>query len=559
MSLTDALRASTQALLHYQNNIGVSSSNINNADKAGYTRKTYQTDYITTNGTTLPLNGTSVREVNEKLYAKLLDATSSATFDSTTTDFLTQLAESLGQTDGTGTISAALNDFMRALSALTADPEGSSGKITVVAAAEALAQSISDQSDEIQSLRSDADKQIASTVQSANDILKKLEGLNENIADAKTRGQSTADMEDDRATALQQLSQYMEIDSFYTTDGQLRIYGAGGALLLGTEAQQLSYTPANFISSETTYPDDLSGVTVQGKDVTTAIKGGTLGGVIQLRDKTLVDEQTKLDTIAKNLASAVNDILNKGASLPARSSITSDVKGLNATDSLSGTGSFRVALVNASGAIQSSTDIDLSTISTMGDLVTALNGISGISASLDADGTLVITSNDSSLGIAFDNLDSNIGGSGKSLSGFFGLNNLFTYNAANPAQSFSVSAYLSDHPDYLATGKLGSSGISAGDSSVTQAVSDALSASRISNSITGWSAAIAVSASSASTASGVSSSAQSALQQKIDGLYGVNIDEETANIAILQNAYEASASVISTLQDMFDKLLEAVR
>ena len=40
---------------------------------------------------------------------------------------------------------------------------------------------------------------------------------------------------------------------------------------------------------------------------------------------------------------------------------------------------------------------------------------------------------------------------------------------------------------------------------------------------------------------------------------GVNIDEELANLIVLQNAFAASARVISTVDRMFEELLNSVR
>ena len=40
---------------------------------------------------------------------------------------------------------------------------------------------------------------------------------------------------------------------------------------------------------------------------------------------------------------------------------------------------------------------------------------------------------------------------------------------------------------------------------------------------------------------------------------GVNLDEELANIVIFQNAYSASARVITTSQNMFEMLSSMLR
>lgn len=46
----------------------------------------------------------------------------------------------------------------------------------------------------------------------------------------------------------------------------------------------------------------------------------------------------------------------------------------------------------------------------------------------------------------------------------------------------------------------------------------------------------------------------SSLQSKSDGLRGVNLDEEMANLMVFEQAYAASARVFGVIKDMFDTL-----
>ena len=53
-------------------------------------------------------------------------------------------------------------------------------------------------------------------------------------------------------------------------------------------------------------------------------------------------------------------------------------------------------------------------------------------------------------------------------------------------------------------------------------------------------------------------SLQSLLQDQLSGESGVNLDQEFGNLITVQNAYAASARVISTVSQMFTLLLNAV-
>lgn len=46
----------------------------------------------------------------------------------------------------------------------------------------------------------------------------------------------------------------------------------------------------------------------------------------------------------------------------------------------------------------------------------------------------------------------------------------------------------------------------------------------------------------------------SSLESKSDGLRGVNLDEEMANLMVFEQAYAASARVFGVIKDMFDTL-----
>jgi flagellar hook-associated protein 1 FlgK len=48
------------------------------------------------------------------------------------------------------------------------------------------------------------------------------------------------------------------------------------------------------------------------------------------------------------------------------------------------------------------------------------------------------------------------------------------------------------------------------------------------------------------------------LQQKISSTSGVNIDEEMAHLLSLQNAYSANARVMSTVNEMYKTLMQAM-
>ena len=222
----------------------------------------------------------------------------------------------------------------------------------------------------------------------------------------------------------------------------------------------------------------------------------------------------------------------------------------------------------------STQDIDLSAYATVGDLVSGLDAIDGLSASLDAQGRLVLTADDSSKGVAVAALDSDVGG--KTFSAAFGLNALFT---GTSAADIGVAASLKADASGLPTGQLAAGALSAGDTGISiadTATLDELSAvftTSISFPAAGGLAAgtatlssyatkvVSGAASIISQASSSASSTQSVLDQvqtRLSDQIGVNMDEELANLTLYQNQYEATAQLVSIAKDLFDTLISMV-
>src|SRR5262249_35261479 len=51
---------------------------------------------------------------------------------------------------------------------------------------------------------------------------------------------------------------------------------------------------------------------------------------------------------------------------------------------------------------------------------------------------------------------------------------------------------------------------------------------------------------------------QQTIQNKISAQSGVNVDDEVAQLAVLQNTYSANARVLQTTQDLFNTLFNAI-
>lgn len=579
MALTSALNMALLGMMNTEVKTNLSSQNITNADKEGYTRKSLNTTYLTTNVGSAPVAGVVVGASDPFLIKAAIGDISTYSYNSTISNSLSYYTTQLGSTDGSNTLSSYLDQMYANLKYLATSPEIAANKAEVVSTASNLANSIRNLSGDIQSLRLTAEQQIAGTIDDINAALDRIDILNDKIAQNPQNDASLAEYEDERNLELQKLAANMDIQYFYTSNNVLQIYTASGQSLLLSDPHHINYTITNTVDSTTLYPAGFSPITLDGTDITTSVTGGKLAGLIELRDTTYVSEQAKLDELANVMKTQINTILNTGASVPPRSTITGSLSGLTAGTGFSATGSIRVAVTDQSGTIVNYSDINLAAMATVNDVMTALNGVAGLTASLNANGELSVTVSPTTNGIAINPLNSAVTSStGESFSQYFGLNDLFT--GAN-AQNLRVSSILETNPEYLSISSLSSSatlaagdrGVARGDGSVADLVADALVGTQSfsaagnfaaqSNTLQRYAQAYmsnaATQASISQSETDTSYQTYKASSDLVTSTSGVNIDEETAKMLILQNQYKAAAQVVSTIQDMLDALINAVR
>lgn len=580
MSLDIARLIAFSGLSATQVQISVTSSNISNADTAGYTTKTANQSSSVTNGVGTGVTVTGITSTVDKLLLKsLIGATSELGAADTTNTYLTSLQKLYGSTStsddsSTGTsLANTLASLESALSSLASTPSSASLQSNVVSALDDVASQLRETSSGIQKLRSNADQDIASSVDDVNKDLQQIADLNAEIKQVAASGQSTADLEDQRNTALQDLASKMNVSYFTASNGDLQVYTTYGQALVDSTAHTISYTTSANVTSSTTF----SAISVNGVDITSQITSGDIGALVTLRDKTLPAAQSQLDQLAQQLSSVLNSVSNSASSVPPPTSLTGTAT-VASTDALSATGTVRLAVTDQSGNLVSYGDLDLSSYATVGDLVTAINGISGLSASVDADGHLTVSATGSGNGVAINEMTSSVGSSGEGLSEYFGLNDIFTgTSAADIAVSKSILNGTSELPlatlDSSSTLTAGSQVLSSGSATVINALYDTLASSRSFASAGGLSAStgsfadyaativsdVASKASQASSAYTAKETAQSTYADSLSSQSGVNLDEESARLSTLQNKYSAASALIQAINTMYSALLNAVQ
>lgn len=484
-----ALSSAVSSLLLLQKQMSVTSSNIANANTAGYTAETEQVTAQVINGIGggVQDNGT-VSNVDKFLQAQINSANSVTTQASTYNSYYQSLQQAMGQISQSDTggndITSQLATLQTNLSQLAATPQNTSLGNAAIGSLDDLASNMRSTSQKIQSLRTQADQQISDAVDDANTQLDAINGLNTQIATAQARGQSTAALDDQRSTALQNLTGDLGIGYYTSEQGQVQIYTSSGQpLLTGNIVNHLSHSSVT-LSGDMSYPSGgINGIMAAGVDITELNGTGKIAALVQQRDQELPAAQSSLDYLAQQFSAGMNTVSNLGSAIPAPSSLSSATPAsYQASDPVTPSSpmSVRIALTDSNGQVQSYQDVDLSGAATVNDVLTDINGAFGSNvATINGNGQLTLTSPSAGQGIAVSTLSGTL--SGTDFSSFFHLNDVIT--GGNSAATISVNPVMLKNSNLLPVAKLNStvpapavpfSGVGAGDGSIAQSMATAM-------------------------------------------------------------------------------------
>jgi flagellar hook-associated protein 1 FlgK len=570
MSLDIALNNALTGLRTVQSALQITSNNVTNANTDGYSRKSAQQVSLVLAGQGAGVSITDVtREVNDNLLRQLRNYTSMIGQLTVNSDFFQRTQQIFGTLSSSSSLTAGLSDLSTAVEALATSPEDPTRQAAAITAAVALTQRFNDASDSIQQLRTEADQGIATSVNAINLDLGKIADLNDQIATNYASNMPTADLLDQRDLALTDLSQQMDFTTFTRSNGEIVIVSGGGRVLLDGTAPTLTHSPVAAADPSVTYPGAIDGINFNGVDITSDIHSGKLAALIDMRDTTLPNLQTQIDSLATTLADQVTANTLTG---------TRTVAG---ADPVAGTGTVRIAVVDGSGKLVAAPlDLDLTTVATVTDVVNAINAALGANGTASiVGGKLQIDAANAANGIAINEGTSAIGTKG--FSNYFGLNDFFVNTGGtSSAAGIQVRSDIVTSPSLMSRGDLSMTAAIAGDSAITSG-NNTIAAriatafdTRVNFSAAGGLPAstttlsdysgqiLGLNATSAANATNTLTYQQGLyadVKNRADSVSGVNIDEEMANLIKLQQNYGAVSRVISVTSTLMDTLIGIVK
>lgn len=314
MTIASALSSAMTGLNANARMAELTASNVANALTPGYARRELQLSANTVGslGGGVQIDGVA-RRINQILVHDLRQANATAAAENTRANFLKEYETRLGSAEDGASLSSRLATLESSLIEAASRPDIDSRLAQVTETAKSLANGLNSLSEYLHATREQADTAIASNIATLNNSLKGVEALNKQILNFITTGRDTASLLDQRQQLIDNISDIVPLREAQKPNGQIVLYTTSGLALLNGRAAEISFKPTPLITADMSLQSGaLSGLTVDGKSITTAPNGGRLGdgklsSLFALRDQDIPVAQRQLDGIARELIDRLAD------------------------------------------------------------------------------------------------------------------------------------------------------------------------------------------------------------------------------------------------------------
>jgi flagellar hook-associated protein 1 len=306
--LFDSLTMAARSLQTQQYAMNVAGQNISNVNTPGYTRRTVDFAAVPPSFG----GGVEVQDVHRVrdslLDARLLKQLPLGAYDSAVADQLSVIETSLG--DAGASIDGKLDAFYDAFSDLSQNPASGISRRQVQVAAQDLATSFNEMADRLAASGRDADARIRATVDQVNKLSTQIAQLNAAIVGASTSDRtdgSSLTLQDQQEALVRQLSELADVRVINRPEGGVDVTLPNG--------RPLVVAANTYTLDVTTAANGYANLSSGGVDVTSQLTGGTIGGLLHVRDTSIPSYMASLDQLAAQAAASVNGLHQAGFDL----------------------------------------------------------------------------------------------------------------------------------------------------------------------------------------------------------------------------------------------------
>ena len=552
--------------LAQQANIEVIGHNIANVNTPGYSRQKVVLNAAPSITTVIGQMGTGVRAVEvQREHDKFVNA--QINFEKQilgnwqAQDYSFQRIEGIFNESSEYGLSSAMNEFWNAWQSLADNPSGQAERVGLISIAETMARDFNKMYEDLHTIKVDTNSSIKGAVDNINALVDQIVELNEKISQIEV-GQDTAnDFRDQRESLLDELAQKIGFSCVEDDTGQVSIFLENGHPLVQPGrgwhlAVEVNATNNNFHDVGW---DDGTGIL---RDITGNITRGELGGLLEIRDTIVPSYIGKVDKLAAGIINETNKLHYYGYGIDGSTennffnplSVSTNISGDN-----TGNASIDVGTVYDNSVLTlDDYEIRFTGAATF-EIYNVTDGTQVMDARIngvvDNDGSFAYTSGDD---IEFEGIRVVI------TDGAIGLTSgdIFTVDSTgDAAKNMMLNPDIANDVNKIATSEDGSGN----DNLNALAIAGLRNGNYMSNNTTsfdgyysGLIGEIGVDAQNASRSFLYKQTMVEQLTSRRESISGVNLDEEMANLIRYQQAFTASARMITLVDEMMDELLNLI-
>lgn len=313
MTISSALSAALTGLTASSRAVSVVSENIANAQTDGYGERSLTLSSVAHGaGRGVRVVGVT-RNSDPVILGERRTAGAAQAGADTRATYLQKIETLIGSPGDAASLSARFDGFETSLVSAISRPDSQARLDSVLGSAQQLAETLNGISDGIQTIRQQADSQIATDVDNLNRTLAALHDLNGTIRTSVSRGDNALGLIDRQQVLIDGIADLMPIREVRNDAGMVSLYTTDGLSLLDGRPAQFDFSPTPAITPLMSLQgNDLSGLTVNGRAVSSSgsyasLSGGRLAALFAVRDEIAPQAQAQLDGVALDLTARLDD------------------------------------------------------------------------------------------------------------------------------------------------------------------------------------------------------------------------------------------------------------
>lgn len=307
--MPDVMSSGLSALLAFQRALETTSHNIANANTPGYVRQ--RAEFVTRqpqqNGNGWVGSGVDVSTVTRQYDRFLVAQTRTASSTASGFDAYASLAARVNNlfSDSNTGLGASLQKLDSAVQSVATEPTSVAARQVLLGEARSTVERLQFFDNQLRVLESETNQRIGIEIDEVNSLAQNIARLNGEIASGYARtGQPPNDLLDERDRLIDQLSERLNVSVVAQGEGVVNVFvGSGQALVLNTDPARLETAPDGFDSTRSRV---VLRAAQGSSDITTALSGGTLGGLLDARTEVLDPTRNALGRIAVGLTAQLN-------------------------------------------------------------------------------------------------------------------------------------------------------------------------------------------------------------------------------------------------------------